>query len=311
MTDSLKPPALAPGDTVRLISPASLADPDALARGCLELERLGYRPSRSRTAERSDAYFAGSVAERMAELTDALTAPGVGAVICVRGGYGSSYLLDRLRPELLREPRILIGYSDVTSLQSFLLNRLHWVTFYGPMVAAGLAAGALPAGGYNEASFVQAITQKRTGWTLDLFAQPLAPGRAEGRMVGGCLTLLETTLGTPWEFDATDAILLLEDRGLRPYQVDRALMHLKQAGKLSRVRGFLLGEFPDAEPGEDGEVTVRHVCQRILGELGVPVVWGAPIGHATRPILTIPLGVTARLDSTPHPQLAILEPAVC
>src|SRR5208283_689689 len=115
---------------------------------------------------------------------------------------------------------------------------------------------------------------------------------------------------TPWELDTRGAVLLLEDRGLKPYQLDRMLMHLKQAGKFKGVRGIVLGEFPECEPPEGSTVTVREICQRILGPLRIPIVFGAPVGHAARPMLTLPLGVNVRLHATGEGELEILEPAV-
>jgi muramoyltetrapeptide carboxypeptidase len=135
-------------------------------------------------------------------------------------------------------------------------------------------------------------------------------GEAEGRLLGGCMTLVETTLGTPWELETRGAILALEDRGMKPWQVDRALMHLKQAGKFESVRGIVLGDFPECDAPLSGSPTVRDVCTRILGGLGVPVVYGAAIGHTPRPMLTLPLGVKARLRARGEGELEILEPAV-
>jgi muramoyltetrapeptide carboxypeptidase len=148
------------------------------------------------------------------------------------------------------------------------------------------------------------------GWRLQLEGETLVGGVAEGRILGGCMTLLETTLGTPWELDTRDAILVLEDRGMKPWQVDRALIHLQQAGKFADVRGILLGDFPECEAPVTGSATVRDVCQRILSPLGVPVVYGAPIGHTMRPMLTVPLGVRGRLRAAGPGELEVLEPAV-
>jgi muramoyltetrapeptide carboxypeptidase len=311
MRKPTKPPALFPGCKVIVVSPASPADPARLERGCHELIRLGYEPRFLETSGRDPVgYFSGSIDNRRTELVEALQVEDGGAAFCARGGYGSNYLLDVLDLRRLSRPRILLGYSDITSLEILLWQKLGWVTFYGPMVAAGFDAGADVAGGYDAQSFSQAMTQAESGWMLDLRGVSLNAGVAEGVLLGGCMTLVETSLGTPWELDTSGAILLLEDRGMKPYQVDRGLMHLKQAGKLKNVRGIILGEFPESEPPIAGGPTVREVCQRILSELGVPLVWGAPVGHTSRPVLTLPLGVRARLCASGAGQLEILEPAV-
>ncbi len=309
MRKPLKPPALIPGSKIAVVSPASPAEAPPLERGLQELTRLGYVVGHSPAKLTSQGYFAGSAEARLAELEAALADPEVRAVFCVRGGYGSNYLLGRLKAGRPR-PKILLGYSDVTSLEIFLWRKRGWVTFYGPMVAAGFDAGPAVAAGYDADSFLRAVTETRSGWPVCLHGESLCTGEAEGVLLGGCLTLVETTLGTPWELDTAGSILLLEDRGMKPYQIDRALMHLKQAGRFKGVRGVVLGEFLESEPPVTGSPTVREVLRRILGELGVPVVWGAAVGHTTRPILTLPLGVRARLRAAASPQLDILEPAV-
>lgn len=319
MFQPLKPSALRPGDAVHLVSLASPVDPESLDRGCAEIKRLGYVPKFDRDAVLAhDSYFAGTTARRLANLKEALADPDTKAVFCSRGGYGSNYVLDELARNFeAPAPKILLGYSDITSLQVFLWQKLRWVTFYGPMVASGFDRGG---GGYDQNSFCAALTQRQAGWTLDLQGETLTSGGAEGVLLGGCLTLLETTLGTPWELETADSILLLEDRGMRPYQVDRALMHLKQAGKLRNVRGIILGEFPECAAADGGE-SLREIAMRILlpsehrpGRL--PVVFGAAIGHTSRPMLTLPLGVRAKLIATASngaqsgTQLEIMEPAV-
>jgi muramoyltetrapeptide carboxypeptidase len=180
------------------------------------------------------------------------------------------------------------------------------------MVASNFCHGAGAAHGYDCASLTHALTETQQGWTLDLQGESLVPGVGEGTLLGGCLTLVEAALGTPWELDTHGAIFILEDRAMKPYQVDRALMHLKQAGKFRGVVGIVLGDFPECEPPEGGE-TVRDVARRILTPLGVPIVWGVPIGHTLRAALTLPLGIRARLlvtgASTAPSRLEILEPA--
>ena len=305
----MKPPALTPGGLVRVISPASPAERDAIGRGITELERLGYRV-RTGSTMHPDGYFAGSALRRKAELESALLAPDPSAVICARGGYGSAALLDQIRLPRRPKPKLLVGYSDVTMLQAYLWTRFRWTSLHGAMVAAGFNNGAGNRSGYDPASFLNAAGGKRNSWSLALDAEALSHGEASGTLLGGCISLLETTLGTPWEFDTRGAILFLEDRGLKPYQLDRLLLHLLQAGKFRGVRGIVLGDFPDCEPLAPSTVSVRDVCRCILTPLHVPIIFGAPIGHTLRPMLTLPFGVRARLRAAGEGELEILEPAV-
>ncbi len=292
-----------------IVAPASPADPKKIETGTAELQRLGLSVL-PRVARTSDGYFAASAAERRKEFLGALDDPGADALIALRGGYGSNYLLDALAKTSLGGPKPFIGFSDLTSLQMYLWQRLGWVTFYGPMVAAGFDAGAGKPGGYNENSFRLATSQTSGGWSLDLQGESLEEGEVSGRLLGGCLTLLEATVGTPWQVDLGGAIVVLEDRAMKPYQVDRVLRHLVQAGAFADVAGFVLGDFPECAPPVPGSPSVRDVCARILAGNGMPVHYGAPVGHTARPMLTLPLGVAARLVAHGAGTLEILEPAV-
>jgi muramoyltetrapeptide carboxypeptidase len=309
MPQTLKPAPVHSGALVRILSLASPVDEARLGSGIQEIERLGYKAKidRDRALARG-GFFAGPTAERGAALKEALTESDTGAIFCSRGGYGSNYLLEGLSVALAT-PKILLGYSDMTSLQIFLWQKFRWVTLYGPMVAAGLDKGADAPEGYEPDSFMRALTETKQGWPIPLpGTEAVMPGSADGTLVGGCLTLIETALGTPWELDTHGAILVLEDRGMKPWQVDRGLMHLKQSGKLRGVSGVLLGEFPECE-GPEGTETVLDVARRILGTMGFPIVWGAAFGHTKRPMLTLPLGVRARLKADEASRLEILEPA--
>ena len=308
MPKAVKPPALTPGSAIRIIAPASPVDEARLGKGCDELARLGYAPRWDPRVLAREGYFAGSVNERLAVLEAALADSSSAAIVCARGGYGSNYLLERLSLRVLSSPKIFVGYSDVTWLQIFLWQKRRWVTFYGPMAASGLDAGPGAADGYEAQSFIRAVTETAKTWPIDLQGESTLPGRAEGILLGGCLTMIAATIGTPWELETRGAILLLEDRGMKPFQVDRALMHLKQSGKFSGIRGIVLGEFFDCA-GPPGSPTVREVCERLLIPLRVPIVWGAAVGHTPRPLLTIPLGVRARLVAHGAGRLEILEPA--
>ena len=309
MSQALKPVALRAGDAVRVISLSSPVHEDRVRKGATELERLGYRvESDPAQVLAKDGFFAGSVEARSAALKSALHETGTTAVICSRGGYGVNYLLDSLHVAL-ETPKLFLGYSDLTSLQIFLWQRFRWVTLYGPMVAAGLDAGANTAHGYEPDSFRHATTSTKHGWAIKLDgAESVSSGTAEGRLLGGCLTLIYTSIGTPWELETEGSLLVLEDRGMKPWQVDRALTHLRQAGKFRGVTGVVLGDFPECE-GPAGTETVRDVGARILGPLKIPVAYGAAVGHTARAMLTLPLGIRARLDAGSAPWLEILEPA--
>ena len=313
MPQPLKPPALHPGDAIRILSLSSPVEEVRVQAGCDELTRMGYKPSFDRTSILArDGFFAGLAADRLAALKQALSDPAVHGVCFTRGGYGANYLLEDLSVALAK-PKILLGYSDLTSLQIFLWQKFRWVAFYGPMVASGFDKGAGALQGYDRDSLTRALTETKQKWSIDLRGETLASGRKQGILLGGCLTLVETTLGTPWELDTSGAILVLEDRGMKPWQVDRALMHLRQSGKLRGLAGIVLGDFPDCE-GPASSETVKDVARRILAPLEIPIVWGAPIGHTQRPILTLPLGIRAELLATGQgsgsaARLNILEPA--
>jgi muramoyltetrapeptide carboxypeptidase len=274
-----------------------------------EFTRLGWEVA-ARASAANDGYFAGTAKARRDELVGALERSDIDALVGTRGGYGSNYLLDEPQISMPANPKIILGFSDLTSLQIYLWQRFQWITFYGPMLAAGLDAGAGAPKGYDKKSLLAALQNPKTGWALDLQGEVLNSGEARGRLLGGCLTLVETTIGTQWDLQTDGAILVLEDRGMSPWQVDRALMHLKQAGKFANVRAIVLGDFPECEAPVVGSPTVRDVCKRILGPFGVPIIFGAPIGHTMRPMLTVPLGVKGRLSARGEGVLEILEPAV-
>lgn len=320
MPAPLKPPALRQGDAIRILSLASPVEESRVAAGCQELVRLGYVPKLDRAQAFAGAgFFAGSSADRVAALKQAFSESDTRAIFSTRGGYGSNYLLDAIPAAPTPNAKVLLGYSDITSLQIFLWQKFGYVSFYGPMLAHGFSAGAGAAKGYDDNSLHHAITETQQGWSIDLQGEAFAGGEADGTVLGGCLALIETTLGTPWELDTRDSILLLEDCDMKPYQVDRALMHLKQASKLNGVRGIIFGEFPGCE-GAAGSETVCDVVRRVLLPADQPatrpIVFGAAVGHTNRPMLTIPLGVRARLRASAtsggagSTQLDILEPAV-
>ena len=195
MQPSHKPHALRPGDVVRVLSLASPAQEDRLRKGCDEIKRLGYKPQMEAVScAGGEIVFCGLCRQSHACFAERAERSGTQAIFCSRGGYGSNYLIEGLGSVNVA-PKIFLGASDITSLQAFLWQKLGWVTFYGPMVASNFDQGAGAEHGYDQASLVRALTATEEGWTLDLKGEPLIEGTAHGITVGGCLTLLETTLG--------------------------------------------------------------------------------------------------------------------
>jgi muramoyltetrapeptide carboxypeptidase len=304
-----KPKALRKGTRLGIVSPSSPADAAAISAGIAELRRLGFQIEAPAPME-PQGYFAGSHTERLQQFCKTVHDKRVDGVIAARGGYGANYLIDSRLSTRLQGPKCIIGFSDFNVIQLLMMEVRGWAGFYGPMLAAGFNHSADQPSGYDLVSFLQSVSETKSKWKIPLRGQVLASGSASGRVVGGCLTMLQTTLGTDFEPDTSGAILVLEDRGMKPYQVDRALRHLYQAGMFEKVAGVILGDFPDCDPPSSSSPIVPEICAEILGPLDIPIVYGAPIGHTKRPMLTIPLGVRARLKAKGEGALEILEPAV-
>jgi len=309
-TPRVKPRALRPGDAVGIVAPASNIKRELLEKGCEALRRLGYRPFYFDSILDQDGYFAGSVDRRAMELEDMFAREEIRAILCARGGYGANYLLGKLDPsKIVGHPKIFVGYSDVTTLLTCLVDSGGFVAFHGPMVTKDFA---LP-DGVDIASW-EAATGGLMDWeataTDDSGVEGLVDGAAEGILYGGCLSLLVSALGTPYDIRTQGTILFLEDVNARPYQIDRMLMQLKLAGKLDGVKGIVFGEMLDCVQTKDQGYTLQQVVQRIVGGLGIPVAYGLRSGHVTRKNITLPMGVRARLSvNGAEVKLKILEAA--
>lgn len=303
----LKPRRLVPGDRVAIVAPASAFKPDELERGAVELRTLGFEPVYDDRVFARSRFVAGDVALRAAVLHDAWRDPSIAAIIAVRGGYGSAELWPALDPELMRAARkAFIGYSDITSLLWFHL-RHGVVAFHGPMIDRRLSLGEAA---YDRASFLGALCEAAPLGALRPPAlEVLRGGDARGPLLGGTLTQLTTSLGTPWAFDPPQgSILFIEDVAERPYRIHRMLTQLAQAGVLARAAGLVFGELPSCdEPG--GGHAIRDVLDEFVADFAGPVLFGFPSGHTTGATWTLPLGVTARVDTT-KPALVIEEAAV-
>lgn len=288
-----RPPALRSGDTVGIIAPASNIKRAGLEAGGEALRRAGYRPFYFDSIFEQDLYFAGSVQRRARELEEMFVRDEVRAIVCARGGYGANYLLGVLDLEKIKaHPKIFVGYSDNTALLTYFADAGSLVTFHGPMAAKDWAHDD----GVDFASWQAALSGERS-WEVDSSADVsgLVEGEGTGVLYGGCLSILVSSLGTPYEIKTAGTILFLEDLAAKPYQVDRMLMQLKLAGKLDDVRGIVFGEMLDCVQTAGQGYTLENVVTRIVGDLGVPIAYGVRSGHVSSNNITLPLGVQARL----------------
>ena len=306
---TLKPRAARPGDRVAIVAPASPFPAEAFEAGVAELRRLGFQPVFGPGVFDRHGYVAGDPAARARALVAAFEDPAVAAVVTARGGYGSVELLPFLPPDVLRRhPKLLVGYSDITALLSFLTVQCGVAALHGPCVAAGLHGG--PAG-YDESTFVRALTSAAPLGPLPAPALvSLAAGEAAGPLFGGNLTQLAASMGTPYAFDPPEGcVLFLEEVGERPYRIDRLLTQLRYAGVIARACAIVFGELPGCDE-PDASATARDTVAGALRGFPGPVLWGLPAGHTAGPALTLPLGVRARVTAGPSPSVEILESAV-
>jgi muramoyltetrapeptide carboxypeptidase len=230
----------------------------------------------------------------------------IAALVCVRGGYGSNYLLEKLDYSLFAaRPKILVGCSDITSLLTAISDRTGLVGFHGPMVAKDIADGT-----FDESSWQNAL-QGAANWTVPTTGvEVLQSGKASGRLYGGCLSMLVASLGTPFEIQTEGSILFIEDVAEKPYRIDRMLMQLRLAGKLDGVRSFVFGEMLDCAPPKGETYTLQQVIMRVLELYKVPIVYGLKSGHVTGGNITLPIGVQAELEAQDaNVSLRILEAA--
>jgi muramoyltetrapeptide carboxypeptidase len=304
----IHPKALRRGDTVGLITPSSfVADPDLLQLAERTIDFFGLKLKVGRHVRRKHGYLGGTVEERLEDLHAMFSDPGVDAVFAIRGGYGAAQLLDRIDYDLIRRnPKIFAGYSDITALHLAIHKMTGLVTFHGPVPLSRFTA-------YTQQHYRAALFGNKP---LGLLPNPpdsdplrpdhrlrtVRPGKARGPLIGGNLTLISTTLGTPYEIDTRGKILFIEDIDEQPYSIDRMLTHLRLAGKLDQAAGIVVGECKDCKPRDyqpsfsTGTFTFGEVLDEILGKLKIPVLAGLTIGH-TDDQLTLPLGVQASLDA--------------
>jgi muramoyltetrapeptide carboxypeptidase len=301
------PKILKPGDTIGIVAPAGpIVNQESLAAGIAVIERMGFRVSWNERILQSFRYLAGRDAERAEELMQCFEDPRIKGIIALRGGYGCSRLIPLLDEKRLRPHcKIFMGFSDLTTLHLFFRRRFRWVTFYGPMAATPSLVNI----GMAEQDHLRSL------WTDPEYLPNLgfasleswAPGMAEGRVVGGCLSLITASLGTAYEISTEGKILFLEDLGEPPYRIDRMLTHLRLAGKLDSIAGIILGSFIDCDT-EPANCSLKETFMDVFDSLQIPVLANFPCGHG-QINWAIPLGIKVRLDAT-NRSIQFLESSV-
>jgi muramoyltetrapeptide carboxypeptidase len=302
-----KPPRIRSGDVVGVIAPSGVVDRERLTRGVRTIEAWGLRVEVGSAVLDRQAYLAGADGARLADLGRMLDDPRIRAIFCARGGYGSQRILPCIdRGAFRRQPKPIIGYSDATALLNVAVEA-GVLAVHGPMVADDIARGLTARSARHLWSL---LSDPDWRWEAEA-PETIRPGRARGRLLGGCLAVLASTLGTPWAPDTEGAILFLEDVAERPYRLDRLLTQLKQSGKLDRVAGLVFGTMA-ACPPVDG-VRPLDVVRECCADLPCPIAFGMPAGHDPREAdcenLAFPLGLEGELD-TERGRLVALEAAV-
>lgn len=303
-----KPRALRAGDRVAIVAPASGCPSEELEGGLAELRRLGFEPVHTPAVWQRELFSAGSPEVRARDFMAAWTDPGIAALVALRGGYGSAQILPQLdRALVAATPKLFVGYSDTTAILSWLTCHVGVSALHGPMVERRLSRGPE---GYDVASFL-AVSRGETGVELACdTATVLREGEVRGPLVGGTLTQLVASLGTPFAFAPPEGcVLFMEDVNERPYRVHRMLTQLAQAGVLRRVRAVVVGEMRGCDEPAGTPTAIDAIRQALEGFAG-PVFCGFPSGHTAGPCVTLPLGTDVRVTTRPRPAVVVEESPV-
>jgi len=308
-----KPPRLKAGASVALIAPCSPASEEKITKAISNLDALGFKVMEGKSLRASHGYLAGTDEARIADLHWAFQDPAIDAVWCVRGGYGATRILPKLDYDLIgKHPKPFIGYSDVTALHLAIHARTGMVTFHGPVAGGDFPENTLE---HLRAMVMNGIENHViTPPTGDFPGEEfrpftIAPGRAQGVLTGGNLTLLSALAGTAFAPVFKDKIAFIEDVGEQPYRLDRMFTQLLQATDLAQAAGIALGVFNECQPKADSpSLSLSDALRDRLAGLGIPVAYGIPFGHVSYQA-TLPYGIRAELDASAQ-TLTILEAAV-
>ncbi len=310
---AIRPKALRPGDCVGVVAPSSPVDSDEMVYRSLEwLQRQGFRTKAGPSCFERTGYLAGSDQCRADDINTMFADPDIDGIICLKGGYGTPRIIDMLDYEMIaRNPKVFMGFSDITALLISIYQRGNLVTFHGPMLAY-LPKQGLDA--FSHESMMKAICSSQpVGALTNPEGVPgvttLVGGSAEGEMVGGNLSLIAAMVGTPYELDTRGKLLILEEVNEEEYRVDRMLTQLRLSGKLEQSAGIILGTWTGchADKGYAGNQTLAEVFNDIVRPVGRPAILDVQVGHCV-PKITLPFGVRTKLDADGG-TLEVLEPA--
>jgi len=297
----LKPTALRTGDSIGVVAPAGPFDREKFQQGIEELKIMGFEPSIPSGVYEKDGYFAGSDEHRADLLNRFFADNTIKAVVCARGGFGSIRILSLLDFDTIRDnPKIFIGFSDITAIISALYNECGLISFHGPMVTTLADADQKS----KDAMFSALTGYEKLEFTLQ-HGIAIKSGNSSGIVSGGNLATLCHLVGTPFEPDFDGHILIFEDIGEAPYKIDRMLSQMRLAGCFDRLAGLVIGSFKDCGEPDD----VYRIVENIFKDDDIPILAGFEIGHMSSNI-TIPIGLTATLD-TENNKLVFHESAVC
>lgn len=284
------------GDLIGLVAPASYMDEEKLKSAIKNIESLGYKVRVGESVKNRWHSFAGEDFARAKDINTFFRDEDIKAIMCVRGGYGSIRLLNLLDYEMIKKnPKIFIGYSDITSIHMALYKKCNMRTYHGPMAVSNLS------GEYNRDTlehFLEVVTEDKTIQKLDNFGKELKffnDKNCEGIVVGGNLATLISNIGTEYDLDYTDKILFLEDIGENTYKIDRMLWHLKNLGIFDKVAGVLLGDFSDCEKSGENDMELEEVFNSHFNGYDKPVCYNFQSGHCT-PMQTLVLGDKLKID---------------
>ncbi|WP_249869311.1 S66 peptidase family protein [Oceanobacillus saliphilus] len=290
------PNRLKKGDTIGVIAPAGPPNIEKVKKAIPFFEQMGLHVKLGRNIREVRGYLAGSDEDRLEDFHDMIADRKIKAIIFARGGYGTGRIVDKMDFEQIKKnPKIIWGYSDITYLHTAIRQKTNLITFHGPMLASDIAKDDFD--DFTGHLFQQLFEPTELYYTEKLSAlKEYASGSAEGQLVGGNLSLLVSTLGTPYEIDTIDKLVLLEDIGEEPYRVDSMLNQLRLSGKLSQAAGFILGDFAEAEPKVEPSLTMHEVFEDYFTDFDGPVLSGFKIGHCS-PHFSVPLGVNAKVST--------------